>query len=76
MGWTEEEEDEAVVTREALTQEEQEQIKEYTGLQGHNYRGIRDETSRWFGVRYEYDPETGASLRLTYGSFSVKTKPV
>lgn len=60
MGWEDEEEDyEEVMTREKLTPEEQEEIKQYTGLKGHNYRGIRDETSRWFGVRYEYDSETG-----------------
>lgn len=61
MGWddSEEEEDNEVMTRERLTEEEHEDIKSYTGLKGFNYRGIRDETSRWFGVRYEYDPETG-----------------
>lgn len=60
MGWNEnEEEDYEVMTRERLTPEEQEEIKEYTGLKGKGYRGIRDDTSRWFGVRYEYDAETG-----------------
>lgn len=60
MGWDEEEEEDyEVMTRERLTEEEQQEIKDYTGLKGYNYRGIRDETSRWFGVRYEYDTETG-----------------
>lgn len=56
---THEEEELDVSTREPLTNEESAEIKEYTGLAGKGYRGIRDETSRWFGVRYEYDPETG-----------------
>lgn len=59
MGWTDEEESETVVTREALTDEEKAEIKGYTSLNGMGYRGIRDETSRFFGVRYEYDGETG-----------------
>lgn len=60
LGWDNaEDEDEEVSTRERLTDEEQEQIKEYTGTRGNGYRGIRDETSRPFGVRYAYDAETG-----------------
>jgi len=61
MGWDDQEQqdEEVLMTREALTPEEQQEIKEMTGLAGHGYRGIRDETSRWFGVRYEYDAETG-----------------
>lgn len=61
MGWEEQEEEEyeQVMTREKLTKEEQEEIKEYTGLRGMGYRGIRDDISKWFGVRYEYDEDTG-----------------
>lgn len=59
MGWDSPDETEEVMTREALTQEEKDEIKSYTGLQGHGYRGIRDDVSRKFGVRYEYDVETG-----------------
>lgn len=62
MGWNVEEEDEPVTTREALTSEQKEEIKEMTGLKGFSYRGIRDEISRWFGVRYEYDSETGKPI--------------
>lgn len=62
MGWTDSEnysEKELPVTREALTEEEKAEVKELTGTRGMGYRGIRDETSRFFGVRYEYDAETG-----------------
>ncbi len=62
MGWTDSENDdekELPVTREALTEEEKAEVKELTGTRGMGYRGIRDETSRFFGVRYEYDAETG-----------------
>lgn len=62
MDWNVEEEDEPVTTREALTSEQKEEIKEMTGLKGFGYRGIRDEISRWFGVRYEYDSETGKPI--------------
>lgn len=63
MGWEDDDEEELdVSTREPLTDEEAEEAKSYTGLAGHGYRGIRDETSRWFGVRYEYDQETGKPI--------------
>lgn len=66
MGWDDEEEDEKIVTREALTEEEKAEVKGYTSLQGMGYRGIRDETSKYFGVRYEYDPETGKPCAQYY----------
>ena len=60
MGWTDdEEEDDYVVTRERITQEEYAQVKSYTRVSGQEWRGIRDETNKFFGVRYEYDTETG-----------------
>ncbi len=59
MGWDEQEEEEEVVTREAITDAENEQIKSYTGTDCKNWRGIRRETNQFFGVRYEYDEETG-----------------
>lgn len=55
----ENEEDEEVMTREKITDEQNTEIKSYTGTKGHGYRGIRDETNKYFGVRYEYDTETG-----------------
>lgn len=61
MGWNdqEEEDDDEVTTREPLSPEENDHIKSITGTDGRGYRGIREETSKPFGVRYEYDPETG-----------------
>jgi hypothetical protein len=53
----EEEEDEEVMTREAITPEEAEKIKGYTTYKGLNYRGIRDEAYKFFGIRHEYDEE-------------------
>jgi archaellum biogenesis ATPase FlaH len=66
MGWQEEEEDESIVTREALTTEEAASVKSTTSQKGQGYRGIRDETSIQFGVRYEYDPETGKPCAQYY----------
>lgn len=68
MGWDEkeDEDDDTVTTKEPITQEEHDKIKENTGLQGHGYRGIRDETSRFFGVRYSYDQETGEPCAQWY----------
>jgi archaellum biogenesis ATPase FlaH len=60
QGWTlDEEEDDEVSTREKITPEENEKIKSYTSTRGQGYRGIRDETNTFFGVRYEIDEETG-----------------
>lgn len=55
----EEEECEEVSTREKITAEENEKIKSYTTHNGQNYRGIKDETNKFFGVRYEVSTETG-----------------
>lgn len=55
----EDESEEEVTTREALTDEEHARIKSYTGLKSKGWRGIKDETNKFFGVRYEYDEETG-----------------
>lgn len=62
LGFDEDEEEE-VVTREALTKEENEKIKSYTSPDGKDYRGIRKETNTFFGVRYEYNPETGEPIK-------------
>lgn len=61
MGWNNDNEEEKglPVTREALTEEQKAEVKELTGTKGFNYRGIRDETSKYFGVRYEYSVEDG-----------------
>ena len=63
MGWDkeecEEDYEEMSEPRERLTDIQKVGIKEITGVSGKNYRGIRDETSKWFGVRYEYDASSG-----------------
>lgn len=56
-------EDEEVVTREAITDEENAEIKSYTGVKGKGYRGLRDDITKKFGVRYEYDDETGEPIK-------------
>lgn len=53
------EEEEEVSTREKITEEEHEQLKSYTGVKCKGWRGIKDETNKFFGVRYTYDDETG-----------------
>ncbi len=52
-------EDYEVSTRETLTQEENEEIKKYTGVRSKGWRGIKDETNKPAGVRYSYDDATG-----------------
>lgn len=59
----EEEEFEEVSTREAITPEENEKIKGYTGTDGKGFRGIRKETNSFFGVRYSYDEATGDPVK-------------
>jgi hypothetical protein len=54
-----EQEEEVYVTREKITKEQAEEIKANTTYNGQNYRGIRTETNKFFGVKYEIDPETG-----------------
>jgi hypothetical protein len=61
MGWIDEDEQEGVevVTRDKITPEQNEIIKGRTSTDGKGYRGIRKDTNTYFGVRYEFDPETG-----------------
>jgi hypothetical protein len=64
MGWDEQDfEEDEVVTRERITDEQNEQIKSYTSFKGKGYRGIRDETNKFFGIRYEYSDETGEPIK-------------
>lgn len=61
MGWddySEQEEDE-VSTKEPITDEENAQIKSYTGTKSKGWRGIRDESNVAYGIRYSYDESTG-----------------
>lgn len=57
------EEQEEVVTREAITKEENEKIKSYTGVDAKGWRGLSKATNTFFGVRYEYDKETGQPIK-------------
>ncbi len=57
------EEQEEVSTKLPITDEENERIKGYTGISGKGYRGLRDEITKYFGVRYEYDQETGEPIK-------------
>lgn len=58
-------------------------LKENTGIDSKNYRGIRTETSKHFGVRYEYNENSGEVAKTFYpvtkgGSLSgykVRTHP-
>lgn len=59
----EEEEFEEVSTREAITPEENEKVKSYTGTDGKGWRGIRKETNAFFGVRFSYDESTGEAVK-------------
>lgn len=59
-GITEDDEsEEEVSTKEPITDEENAQIKSYTGLKSKGWRGIKDDTNKPYGVRYSYDEETG-----------------
>lgn len=61
MGWDVqyEIEEEEIVTREAITKEENLELKRYTGTKSNGWRGIKNETNILAGVRYTYDDETG-----------------
>ncbi len=63
--WDEEMEKE-VTTKQPLTKEEAEQIKSYTGTKGKNSRSIDDATYKAYGVRFEYDEESGEVSKQYY----------
>lgn len=65
MGWVEAEEyeEEEVSTREKITAEENERIKAMTSNDGIGWRGIKKETNIFFGVRYQFDQETGLPIK-------------
>jgi hypothetical protein len=50
-------ESDEVVTREAITPAEAETIRGYTTFKAMGYRGIRDETYKFFGIRHEYNED-------------------
>lgn len=62
MGWEDEDDEEDdVMTREAITQEENKKIKANTKVV--EWRGIREDTAKTFGIRYEIDTATGEPCR-------------
>jgi archaellum biogenesis ATPase FlaH len=64
--WQWEEEDEEITTKELLTKEEAEKIRGYTGTDGKGSRGIRAETYKTYGVRFEYSQEDGEVTKHYY----------
>jgi archaellum biogenesis ATPase FlaH len=65
MGWDEEEleEEEYVSTKERITPEENTKIKSYTGTKSKGWRGIKDGSNTPYGIRYEYDEESGEPVK-------------
>ena len=52
-----------VATRDPITEEQNEDIKSYTGTDGKGFRGIRKDINVFFGVRYQYSEETGEPIK-------------
>lgn len=55
---TKERKEVVVSEKEKITPEQNEELKSRTSLSGSGYRGIYDDTLKFFGVRTGYDPET------------------
>ena len=53
-------------TKPVITEEENRRIKENTGADPQGYRGIRGDTSKPFGIRYEYSEIDGAITKSFY----------
>lgn len=76
--------DKEVMTKELITPSELEQVKGYTGTQGHGQRGITDETYKAYAVRFKYDEESGDVVEHFYpytegykaAGFKVRKVPV
>ncbi len=58
--------DEEVMTKELITPEEVEKLKEYTGVQGKMSRNIPDETYKAYAVRFKYSEETAEVVETFY----------
>jgi archaellum biogenesis ATPase FlaH len=63
--WTYNESDE-VMTKELITAEQSEALKEYTGTAGQGQRGITDETYKAYACRFKYSEETGEVAEVFY----------
>ena len=46
-------------TKPVITEDKAKEIKEQTSIQGKGFRGLKDEYTKQFGVRYSYSEETG-----------------
>ncbi len=53
-------------TKPVITEEKAKEIKEQTSIQGKGFRGLKDEYSKQFGVRYSYSEETGEVIEQWY----------
>jgi hypothetical protein len=76
--------DSEVSTKEIITPEEIEAIKEYTGTSGKGQRGITDETYKAYACRFKYNEETAEVVEHYYpytqdykaAGFKVRSTPV
>lgn len=53
-------------TKPAITDEENQAIKEQTSVIGNGFRGIRDDIYKMFGVRHSFDESTGEVVEQYY----------
>ena len=53
-------------TKPVITEEKAKEIKEETSIQGKGFRGLKDEYTKQFGVRYSYSEETGEVIEQYY----------
>ena len=53
-------------TKPVITEEKAKEIKEQTSIQGKGFRGLKDEYTKQFGVRYAYSEETGDVIEQYY----------
>lgn len=49
-----------------FNEEDHEKLKKNTSFNPKNFRGLREDVCKYFGVRHEYSPETGELLRQYY----------
>jgi len=53
-------------TKPVITEEKAKEIKEEKSIQGKGFRGLKDEYTKQFGVRYSYSEETGEVVEQYY----------
>lgn len=53
-------------TKPALTEDQRNEIKAETGIKARGFRGISDEVSKYFGVRYSYSDSTDEVIEQYY----------